>query len=247
MLRFVLALAGVLGLAAPAHADGLWYIYALRQQECDSYGNEPEVSIRGCSMIIRSNNVTGERRAVAYRRRGDHHVTAENYDRALQDYTAAIDLNADLSIAYFRRAELLLERGEYDGALSDYSQYVRLEPDRIAGHLGRCRALTAAGRDLDRARIDCDAALERAAQTEHVALVHGERGYLGLRAGAYEAAWADYDAALNLEPSEPRHLYGRGLAAQHLGRAEEAERDLADAVRMAPRVAQVFSGLSNAP
>lgn len=243
MFRIALAVASLLASAAPAHADVLWYTYALRQQECDNYGNEPEVSIRGCSVIIRSNNVTGERRAAAYRRRGDHYVAANNYDRALEDYTAAISLNADLAVAYFRRGELHLDRGEYQAALGDFSQYVRLEPDRIAGHLGRCRALTGAGIDFVRARVDCDAALERASEPDHVALVHSERGYLGLRAGNYDAAYADYDAALDIVPSEPRYIYGRGLAARQLGRTEEAERDIEDAVRMAPRVAQAFEGL----
>ena len=84
MFRIALAVASLLALATPAHADVLWYTYALRQQECDNYGNEPEVSIRGCSVIIRSNNVTGERRAAAYPRRGAKFGTPTHYPPALQ-------------------------------------------------------------------------------------------------------------------------------------------------------------------
>lgn len=246
MLRYLVALACVMAVSAPAQADVLWHTYALRQQECDSYGGDPQVAIRGCTLIIRSNNVTGERRSAAYRRRGDHYVAANEPERALRDYSSAIELDAALNIAYFRRAELYLERGNYDAALEDFSHYARVEPNRVAGHLGRCRTLAAAGRELDRARADCDTALELA-RPEHVALVHGARGYLGLRAGDYEAAWADYDAALRLEPYEARHRYGRGLAARQLGRSEEAERDIADALSHAPRVANAFSALDNAP
>jgi len=246
MLRFLLLVAGALALALPAQADVIWRTYALRQSECDSSGLDPQVSIRGCTLIIRGNNVTGERRAAAYRRRGDHYRSIDDHDRALQDYSEAISLNTESGIVYYRRAELFRARGDYQAALDDFTNFVRLEPNRIAGYLGRCRTLATMREQLDRARADCDAALERALP-EHVHLVHSARGYVGLLEGNFSAAWADYDAALTLSPMDANAQYGRGLAARALGRAEEAAQDLAAALRLEADAADGFEAVETAP
>ena len=43
------------------------------------------------------------------------------------------------------------------------------------------------------------------------------RGFVRLRAGQYDNAIADYDAALKLEPNKVASLYGRGMAKRRKG------------------------------
>src|SRR5688572_10956861 len=95
-MRFWLAL-GVLtaAMTPPAGADVMWYVLQQRQIECDSPGMyEPEVSIRGCTMIIRSVSATPLQRAEAYRKRGDRYRSLNDLDAALADYNRAISFDA---------------------------------------------------------------------------------------------------------------------------------------------------------
>lgn len=241
-----LLVAFVLAFSAPAHADAIWYTYAVRQRECDSFAYDPEVSIRGCTMIIRSNNITGLHRAATLRQRAQHYLAINDEDRALADYTASLRLDAEAGSAYFNRGEIYLNRGEFDAAAADFTQLIRLQPSRMAGYLGRCRALISAPETASRARADCDEALTRA-RPEHRPIALGMRGFVGLRMGEYEAAWSDYNAALELAPMDAYFQYGRGLAARQLGRQAEGEEDLAAALRLDPAAAAAYSTLVFAP
>ncbi len=56
------------------------------------------------------------------------------------------------------------------------------------------------------------------------------RGFLRLRTASWDAAVADFDVALRIEPQEPHALYGRGLARLRKGDQAGSKRDF-DAAR----------------
>lgn len=225
--------------AAPeAHADTQWWVQHLRQLECTNSGDgySAEVSINGCNAIIRSNNAIGTVRADAYRHRGDRYRELGDLERALRDYNQAIRYNAELAPAYVRRAEIYLAQGNLEGAEADYARVIEISPESPAGFSGRCRVRAIAGQ-YDLARADCDAAL--ALRPTH-ADSFANRGLISLRTGAYDAAYADFDAAF-ANSRQPRYRYGRGVAALRLGRAEEGQEDIADAVEDDAGVAEIFA------
>ena len=91
---------------------------------------------------------------------------------------------------------------------------------------GRCWARAMLGSELDKALIDCNAAIS--AEPKNAAYLDS-RGWVNLRLGRYEQALADFDRALSLRPGTAWTLYGRGLTKSRLGDVTQGEADLAAA------------------
>lgn len=77
-----------------------------------------------------------EYRSYAYIVRGDIHISLEENDRALADYSAAINTNPDDPDNYKKRAELYFIEGKYDSSDKDYRQIIALDPGNTMGYMG---------------------------------------------------------------------------------------------------------------
>ncbi len=67
------------------------------------------------------------------------------YDRALDDYGAAIDLNPEYASAYYNRGNILYLSGKYDSALPDFDQAVQLNGKLGVAYAGRALVFTHLG------------------------------------------------------------------------------------------------------
>ena len=87
-----------------------------------------------------------------YRLKGD-------FDRAIADFTRAVDINPQFHVRYFNRGYAHLLKGDFDRAIADYSKTVELNPqDYFAYYLrGVAHELK---RDYDRAIADYTRAIE---------------------------------------------------------------------------------------
>ena len=72
------------------------------------------------------------------------------------------------------------------------------------------------------------------------------RGKAKLDAGDYQAAIADFDQALALDPRHAQTWFNRGLARGNLGRPQEALADLDQAIALDPRHARAYANRGNA-
>lgn len=79
---------------------------------------------------------------------------------------------------------------------------------------------------LASALADCDAALKLQPDAGQII---DSRGFVLLRLGRYQDSVDAYDRALALRPKVAESLYGRGLAKRHLGKAADADADIAAA------------------
>src|SRR6266853_2078262 len=93
---------------------------------CKSH--DPEQSIRGCSALIQSSHDTGINLAKAFTNRGSGYATKGDYDRAIQDFDQALQLNSNDAIAFFDRGLAFAHKGDYDRAIQDYDQALQLNP-----------------------------------------------------------------------------------------------------------------------
>ena len=59
---------------------------------------------------------------MVYKKQGD-------YDRALQDFNAAIFIDSNYADAFANRAEIYQEKRDYPSALKDFDEAIRLRPD----------------------------------------------------------------------------------------------------------------------
>ena len=78
-------------------------------------------------------------RGLAYSRQGD-------FDRAIADYTQAIQLDLSNADAYFKRAWACGKRGDHDKAITDCTEAIRLDPHNAQAYCWRGAGLVDKGR-----------------------------------------------------------------------------------------------------
>ena len=244
-LAVVAALAFAPVSVSDAHAQQRVF---LRQQQLANCVNEgatvsPQVSIQGCTAVIRTQGTPDRVRAQAFTYRGQRYLELGDSDRALADFSTAIRTSPTLTMAVANRAELYMRRREFSRAVVDYSDYIRFAPVDSFGYNGRCWARAIWNASLELARADCNQALSISPAD---ARIFDSRGMVGLRQERWQDAWSDYDAAVHAE-NHPHYLYGRGIAAIRLGRVAEGQADLAAATALDASIAETYAGYGVTP
>ncbi len=135
------------------------------------------------------------------------------------------------------RAEASAALGRTEAFARDLATVREANSDNAALLNNLCWTAAKAGLLLDQALKDCDAAL---ALEPGSATLMDSRARVLLQMNDLQGAVAAYDAVLAKSPKLPASLYGRGLARVALGRIEEGEADKAEAVSLAPEVADSF-------
>ena len=120
-------------------------------------------------------------RGYAYQLKGDN-------DRAITDYTAGIQLNANNYVAFTSRCSAYLAKGDLDRAIADCSQAIALRPNYKDAYFDRGQAYDAKG-ELDYAIADYDRAI---ALDPNYWQVYGRRAIAHLKRGEFRDAIADF-------------------------------------------------------
>jgi tetratricopeptide (TPR) repeat protein len=116
---FVLIVLALLLVTSPgAHADPI--------ANCNQL-EDRDRQISGCGLLISDKGRRPEFRAIAYFYRGNAYAGKGEFDRAIADYSGAIELNAKFPEAYANRARIYSRKGNLDRAIADYSQAIRLD------------------------------------------------------------------------------------------------------------------------
>ena len=84
----------------------------------------PDDRRRACSILIQNNSLN----ATAYINRGVAYADKHEYDRAITDYTKAIEIDPRDALAYFNRGNAYRDKGEYDRANADYTRAIEINP-----------------------------------------------------------------------------------------------------------------------
>lgn len=188
----------------------------------------------------------------AFTNRGNARARLGEYEEALADYARAIELDPEDALAYANRAGIYARLGRTADALADYTEVLRLSPEDARAHSNRGVLLAREG-EYERALADLDRAVElqpdlarawmhrgnlqaqigkveqaiadltRAIETDpNMFIARYERALLLTDP---EAARADYDAVLSLQPD---HLGARINRAELLAAQGEIPAALAD-------------------
>jgi tetratricopeptide (TPR) repeat protein len=149
MKRVLAALAfGMLLVGAPALADDADIC-------AKSSGDE---AIRACTRAIDSGRHRGERLATLYYNRGWEYDEKKEYDRAIRDYTRAIEIRPKPN--YFTNRGLTYANMEdYDRAIENYNEAIRMDPEHETAWNNRGVAYERKGQ-LARAVRDFERAIE---------------------------------------------------------------------------------------
>jgi lipoprotein NlpI len=134
------------------------------------YGNSTDVeTISGCTLVILSGRESQRNLASAYFNRGIAYKNKGDFDRAIADYTQAIQLNPKDAKPHVNRANAYSDKGDFDRAVADYNEAIQLDPKFAFAYLNRGLANLFTGA-LPKAIADLNQASELDPKFAYVAL-----------------------------------------------------------------------------
>lgn len=171
----------------------------------------PEQKIAACTAAISSGKLDPQNAARALNNRGNAYLALGQLDKAISDYSNAIQIGPS-AIAYFNRGNAYLKKEQYDLAEKDYTDALKLDPTLVDALINRGVTFTNRGQ-YDRAIEDYNEALRL---RPNFATAYVKRGTAYFGKGDLTKAIQDYDEALRLEPSNAQaaDMKQRAQAAQ---------------------------------
>ena len=132
-----------------------------------------------------------------YIKRAEVNVMLEEFEKALADYSIAIENHSEDVTLYLGRGNINYEIGEYEAALADYDVYLMESKDAIAfGNRGYCQYMLG---NLEAALEDMNRCIEL---KEDYAWAYYTRGQVLQEQEKFEEARADYEKANSLMNQE---------------------------------------------
>jgi tetratricopeptide (TPR) repeat protein len=180
--------------------------------------------------------------ALALFNSGNANLKQKRYDRAIEDYTAALRLDPNLAETYTNRGVAYADKGMYDRAIEDYTAALRLDPNHANAYNNRGVAYDDKGM-YDQAITDFTAALWF---DPNYANAYANRGLAYHHKGMYDRAIEDYSAALRINPNNANAYIHRGAAYDDKGMYDRAIEDYNAALRIDPKDTYAYYNRGNA-
>ncbi|MEI6681693.1 MAG: tetratricopeptide repeat protein [Bacteroidota bacterium] len=159
--------------------------------------------------------------ATAYNNRGYYFAEEKQYDKALPDFTRAIELRPAFVDALNNRATLYRLENLHRLAVADYTKALVLDSNYIKALSGRGSAYAALG-VLDSALGDFNMAIRL---NPVLADALGDRGEVYFRLGQFDNAIDDCSRKIAIYPDNTASYLNRGVAYSSLGKWEQAIHD----------------------
>jgi tetratricopeptide (TPR) repeat protein len=156
-----------------------------------------------------------------------------DYASTVRLASEVIDQHPSHAMAYVLRGTAHRRNGEYSQAIADLDRAIELDPRISAAYAQRADAYQQGHIRDSSKQIFAD--LNRAIELDKTnALAYILRGIEFATLNDHEAALADFDQALRLNPRSYTALANRASSKWSLGRLDEARRDLQKALELNP-------------
>jgi tetratricopeptide (TPR) repeat protein len=183
--------------------------------------------------IIRANPDDG----TAYELRGNIYAFLNNFKKAIDDYTKAIELRPDLAASYYYRATIYTLTNNYAPAIKDYTRALELQTGYYEAYFHRGTIYSRSG-NQQRAITDFTRVIELRPGYSEAYLY---RGIALEETGKYDDALRDLNKALELNPRLEKGYIHRGNIYGLLENEEKARSDYKKANELSPYKAPVKS------
>ena len=151
------------------------------------------------------------------------------FDRAIADYTRAIQINPNYLDAYFARAESYSNKEDYDLAIADYTSMLRINPNSADAYIAR-GTMYVLKNDHERAIAEYTSAIRI---DPNYAEAYKNRGDVYIGKGDHDRAKADYTRAIRImRPDNASEYYQRGGMYEKIGDIDNAIADYETAMSM---------------
>jgi tetratricopeptide (TPR) repeat protein len=230
------ALVGTIVFAAPAHAQQL--VLERERLICNEETNQHNFAEKAaaCTAWITSSEITPDRRAVAYARRGHAYLQMGNETQARADFNQSNNIkpNAD---AHIGLGEIFYKRREFGVAELEFTTATNLDPSNWSAFYNRGLAeyyVAKYGNAIFSFREALRLKPDQWEAYEHIALAY-------YRSGSYPQAVTAFDALGSAKTSYIAiAAYGRGLSKLKQG-DPGGNSDLEMAIRLAPDIPDHFA------
>jgi tetratricopeptide (TPR) repeat protein len=178
--------------------------------------------------------------SVAYTNRGFAYSSVHDYQRAIEDYNRAIDLNPAYAPIYNNRGNAYGALGDNTSAIKDYDQAIAIDPRYAQAYGNRGIAYKTLG-DFDRAVVDFSQAIRLAPK---YALAYNNLGASYCYKGEIDLSISAYSRAISLDPESGEAasaFYGRGLALCFKGDLKNAVEDYDRAIKLKPDYSEAYN------
>lgn len=147
-----------------------------------------------------------------------------DYRQAINDFTAAIELDSKSLIAYRYRGDSLYASKRYEAAIANYTYLIDFT-------LAEEKAVS----------DDSGTATLSSEKSHFLANTYQMRGNSYFQQGNYSAAIEDFDQAILLEPKFFPAFYNRGLSYQHLFEYDLALSDFTQVIELNPKSSAAYN------
>lgn len=181
--------------------------------------------------------------------RAQLHINMRNIPEASADLDKVDKLVAKQADERFELGLEYLRAGLAPPTIAQFDIWIAAhgEDARMAIALSaRCKARAMQGQDLTAALKDCNAAISRSGKLQNPDFLDN-LALVRFRLGDYDKSIGEYDAAVKIRPKNAWTLYGRGLAKLKKNDRSGGEADLAEAVSIAPAVAEAYKRMGLSP
>ena len=175
--------------------------------------------------------------------RGDEAVIAKQkqreYEKSIEHYTRAIELNPGLTSAYHNRGHVYYKTGEIEYAIADYTKAIDLEPNNpniVQAYHNRGHVYCRRG-EVEYAIADYTKVIDL---NPNYVNAYAARGLIYGVSGDYEHAIVDCNRAIELDPNNSIAYDVRGLVYKYTGKYECAIADYTKAIDLNPNGAQAY-------
>ena len=162
--------------------------------------------------------------ATVYYNRGREFLDARDWDRAIAEYTRAININPRYRQAYNQRGNAYNQKKEYDQALADWTAAHRIDPNNpiYVYNIGTYYINT---NDYDRAIDNFNISIGLNPSDIH--MDYASRGRAYCEKGNYAQALTDLNEAIRRSPNYAYSYYWRAQVYKAQGRNDLADADTA--------------------
>ncbi|MBC2705564.1 tetratricopeptide repeat protein [Desulfobacula sp.] len=172
----------------------------------------------------------------AYYMRAETYLRKAQYDKAISDYTKAIQINPEYAMAYYYRGLSYVRKGQYEKAIIDFTRATEIEPKYDNPFYNRGLAYKNQGQ-YDKAFHDFSKAIEINPNYEDAYL---SRGVIYLKKEQFGKSISDFTKAIELDPKFKQAYYNRGIAYRKQGKYPQAIQDNTKAIELDPKYVDAY-------
>jgi tetratricopeptide (TPR) repeat protein len=158
-------------------------------------------------------------------------LNAKRYNEALAAANTVVQLQPKSAAAYYSRGAIYALLDDYDRTIADCDRAIRLDPHMTFAYIWRAYAVSVKG-DYARAIADYTTAIVQSPTPD--GLWYCSRGLSYNQQGDQDAAIADFNESLRINPEQVFVHRNRGIAYERKGALEDAIADYSAVIRLEP-------------